>query len=405
MLEWTGERFLPWRVDPALAYEHLHRYFFAAQFAGGKVVLDLASGEGYGCDILAATANRVVGIDIDQSAVDHARQRYTRSNLSFVQGSITLIPIQESAAFDLIVCFEAIEHIEDHQGLLREIDRLLRPDGVLIVSTPNKTAYNEQIQHENTFHVKELEFDEFRSLLAQRFKHVGFLGQRIFAHSALWPVAPESGSDPQHYTMKRVDSEFELIQSEQRVPLYHVAVATNSPRHLDFTPSILVDVGNELFREKDRELAKAMEGIEWRDQQIKALKEGIEGLQEAAAWLEEQRTHLEERGLRLAQDIAWAQDVMTGLRSTIASHETALAWRAQQVDFLEKESAALQTDLRSTQQQLAQTTEQLEVIHASSGWQLILKMRRVRDRAFPKGSSRRRVLEAAIRFLRADASG
>ena len=78
MLEWTGERFLPWRNDPTLAYEHLHRYFYAAEFARGKNVLDLASGEGYGTNLLAQVAQRVVGVDIAAEAIEHATERYRK---------------------------------------------------------------------------------------------------------------------------------------------------------------------------------------------------------------------------------------------------------------------------------------------------------------------------------------
>src|SRR5215470_11508581 len=143
MLEWTGERFLPWRNDPALAYEHLHRYFYAAEFAHGKDVLDLASGEGYGANLLAQVANRVVGVDIAEEAVQHARSRYEKKNLEFIAASITKIPIVENATFDLIVCFEAIEHIDDQEGLLQEVLRLLKPYGLFIVSTPNKPVYDQ----------------------------------------------------------------------------------------------------------------------------------------------------------------------------------------------------------------------------------------------------------------------
>ena len=42
MLEWTGERYLPWLEDPYIGYEHLHRYAYATQFAGNKRVLDFS---------------------------------------------------------------------------------------------------------------------------------------------------------------------------------------------------------------------------------------------------------------------------------------------------------------------------------------------------------------------------
>src|SRR2546428_1724949 len=100
MLEWTGERFLPWLREATIAYEHIHRYAFAATFVKGKRVLDLASGEGYGSNILAAAASSVIGIDIDENVIRHAAEKYTAPNLSFVCGSITDVPGQSDHFFD-----------------------------------------------------------------------------------------------------------------------------------------------------------------------------------------------------------------------------------------------------------------------------------------------------------------
>src|SRR5881296_2481334 len=106
MLEWTGERFLPWIKDSTIAYEHLHRYAYAATLVKGKRVLDLASGEGYGSKILAGSAAFTVGIDLDENSVRHAASRYGSAALQFISGSITAVPIGEDHSFDVIVCFE-----------------------------------------------------------------------------------------------------------------------------------------------------------------------------------------------------------------------------------------------------------------------------------------------------------
>src|SRR6185436_16462115 len=117
MLEWTGERFLPWLEQSSIAYEHLHRYAYASTFVRGKRVLDLASGEGYGSKMMSDTAASVIGVDIDDKAVEHAQSRYGSANLQFLKGSISGVPIPGDHSFDVIVCFEAIEHIEDHDPL------------------------------------------------------------------------------------------------------------------------------------------------------------------------------------------------------------------------------------------------------------------------------------------------
>ncbi|PYS40164.1 MAG: hypothetical protein DMG14_11545, partial [Acidobacteria bacterium] len=89
MLEWTGERFLPWIKDSTIAYEHLHRYAYAATLVKCKRVLDLASGEGYGSKILSATASSVTGVDIDENVVRHASEKYGTTNVQFLSASIT----------------------------------------------------------------------------------------------------------------------------------------------------------------------------------------------------------------------------------------------------------------------------------------------------------------------------
>ncbi|PYS43965.1 MAG: hypothetical protein DMG13_34605 [Acidobacteria bacterium] len=215
MLEWTGERFLPWLAESTIGYEHLHRYRYAATLVTGKRVLDLASGEGYGSKILAETASSVVGVDIDENAICHATQRYGREALQFIIGSITAVPISENHSFDVIVCFEAIEHIEEQEKLLGEVKRLLKPDGVFIVSTPNKVAYQDISAEANPFHVKELDLDQFHQLLGRHFGNIRFLGQRIHPGSSIWPIG-SNDSSVREFVMERGESEFRFIGNETR---------------------------------------------------------------------------------------------------------------------------------------------------------------------------------------------
>ena len=94
MLEWTGERYVPWMEEGDIHYEHLHRYRFAKEFVKGKKALDLACGEGYGSFMLAEDARKVIGIDIDEVTIRHASSKYVKENLTFMKGSITDIPIK-----------------------------------------------------------------------------------------------------------------------------------------------------------------------------------------------------------------------------------------------------------------------------------------------------------------------
>jgi 2-polyprenyl-3-methyl-5-hydroxy-6-metoxy-1,4-benzoquinol methylase len=183
MLEWTGERYLPF-IEPSICgahihYEHLHRYAFVAQYVKGKKVLDLASGEGYGTYILSKTADYVVGVEIDHQAVTHASNTYIKENIEFKEGSILNIPITGEKIFDVIVCFEAIEHLEDHATLFTEIKRLLKENGILIISTPNKKLYTDDAGYNNPFHVKELYYSEFLTILNKNFSNTYVFGRRV----------------------------------------------------------------------------------------------------------------------------------------------------------------------------------------------------------------------------------
>src|SRR6185369_633287 len=159
----------------------------------------------------------------------HANAKYGSAKVRFLSGSITAVPIQESHSFDAITCFEAIEHIDNHDALLDEVKRLLKPDGLFIVSTPNKAIYHDEARDENPFHVKELYFEEFRGLLARYFPNVQFLGQRIHPSSNIWPLGVIATNGFQEFIMERRSDEFEFIGSDKRVPLYFIAIASNAP--------------------------------------------------------------------------------------------------------------------------------------------------------------------------------
>jgi len=184
-LTFTGERFVPGEGGARIAYEHFHRYFFAQRLAHKKVVLDLGCGEGYGSGLLAEVAERVTGIDLSPEAIEHARQCYPRANLNFMTGDCrkTGLPDHE---YELVVCFEMIEHIAEHEELLAEVHRLLKPDGMFVVSSPDKEFYSDAEGYENPFHVKELYVRDFHALLRKNFSEVLMFAQSLCFGSVLW---------------------------------------------------------------------------------------------------------------------------------------------------------------------------------------------------------------------------
>jgi SAM-dependent methyltransferase len=185
-LTFTGERFLT-ECQGEMVYEHWHRYLLAREYASGKRVLDIPSGEGYGSHLLASVAESVVGIDIAPDAVAHASEKYRRDNLSYLAASGTKVPLPD-ASFDFIVSFEMIEHIHEQKEFLSEINRLLKPDGMFLISSPNRVEYSDKTGYKNEFHVKELDKEELRRQLLEHWPHQIWLAQRAAFHSIIWPI-------------------------------------------------------------------------------------------------------------------------------------------------------------------------------------------------------------------------
>lgn len=174
----TGER-LEFYDFSDVTVEHLHRYAIANDIVKNKVVLDLASGEGYGSYNLSKSASKVIGVDIDEKTVFDAKKKYVNVNLSFIVGTADKIPV-DSNSIDVVVSFETIEHHDKHDEMLSEIKRVLKDDGVLIMSSPDKKYYSDLTGQQNPFHVKELYFREYKELVDKSFQFTKYYYQNSF---------------------------------------------------------------------------------------------------------------------------------------------------------------------------------------------------------------------------------
>lgn len=228
-LEFTGERFTPECVRE-IAYEHWHRYAWAARLVAGKRVIDAACGEGYGSHILATSAARVTGYDLSDKAIAHATQRYRSDSLDFCQADVTRLPLDDGEV-DVVISFETLEHLEAQDAMLAEFRRVLRPDGFLLISSPDRKTYSDDTGYSNPFHVRELYRDEFESLLARHFPACQLFGQKLMFISALWQL-DRGGSAIWHTA-----GSSGIHHSEQPVlpPLYFLAAAAAGP---DLLPGI-----------------------------------------------------------------------------------------------------------------------------------------------------------------------
>ncbi|WP_367757365.1 class I SAM-dependent methyltransferase [Flavobacterium sp. WC2430] len=147
--------------------EHLRRYKFAVEIVKDKVVLDVASGCGYGSYLLAVEGNakKVFGLDISEEAVRYSNYRYKHENISRVVGDATEYKFTEK--YDVITSFETVEHIADYEKYLSNIEQVLLKKGILIISTPivNITTTKPYNPH----HVIEWNYIDFHKLISKYF--------------------------------------------------------------------------------------------------------------------------------------------------------------------------------------------------------------------------------------------
>jgi SAM-dependent methyltransferase len=169
-----------------------------------------------------------VGVDIAESVVQNAQQQYEKPNLTFLIGRADEIPC-ESGKFDVVVSFETIEHHDKHHEMLKEIKRVLKPGGILIISSPDKKFYSDIPGYSNPFHIKELYEKEFRNLISSYFKFSNFAAQRAGYFSVILPEAP--------VLMKVYGGSYnEVSQLPKLGPVYWIAIASDD----DFSQKIEV---------------------------------------------------------------------------------------------------------------------------------------------------------------------
>jgi ubiquinone/menaquinone biosynthesis C-methylase UbiE len=178
------ERLVIGQCFPRIEQEHLKRYEFATGYVAGKDVLDIACGSGYGSAMLADSgAKSVTGVDLSPEAVESATANFGRGNVRFAVGDVQRLTDIPDASFDLIASFETIEHVPDDRAYVDETARVLRPGGMLLVSTPDRRlgSIGPRLRKvpSNPFHVREYTRKELIDLLSRRFEIVEEFGQNF----------------------------------------------------------------------------------------------------------------------------------------------------------------------------------------------------------------------------------
>lgn len=349
LIEWTGERAVPWTGDIQVMYEHLHRYRLAATMAHDRDVLDLASGEGYGPALLARTAISVVGVEIDRDTVEHSRANYPLANLRILEGSMLERATVPAQSFDVVTCFEALEHVTEHDKLLDVVVHALRPGGVFVVSTPDRDVYSGELKSDNPHHVRELSRVEFETLLKGRFPHVAVMAQRVLCGS-VGVVHDDGAAGPGHVIGIR-GQEADWADARPRFP-YLIAFA--SSQHLPPIPSVsvLMDVDEDLVRRSgDRR----------------------------SAWLESERIRLE-AALAEAQRTALEQIRELRLESAaeLARRDEELSRAGDELQRLAARCEGLNDEVRTAGARSSDLQAQLDAVVDSRGWRAVVLYRRLR---------------------------
>ena len=223
-MEYTGERFILENDEKEIEAEHLHRYSIIGPNLKEKYILDAGCGSGYGSNILADYCHKVIGIDISSETIEWCNNKYgNKENLEFLQGSLEKLPFDDNV-FDCVINLEVIEHVNEdiQEAFLKEARRVLKSDGFLIISTPNKRIYTDESNYKNPYHVHEFYPDEFKKFLKNEFSNVRMYNQELFMASSIY-------NEQENENLVKIMKDREIEDEEK----YMIAICSNSASNID----------------------------------------------------------------------------------------------------------------------------------------------------------------------------
>jgi len=283
------ERFAPKEMRGQLIEaEHLVRYRWAANAAAGKRVLDAGCGTAYGTAILAdAGASEVIGVDLAESVLESVRAEMPDS-VSLRSGDLRSLELGDDS-FDLVVCFEVIEHFEQPLVVLDQLARVLAPGGTLLISSPNRGVYPAGNPH----HFHEFTPAELTAELSQRFANVRLMRQQSYITSAV--LSDKSFGQRSEEPLTNLPL-YKLAADELDSELYTLAIASNGdlkelPSQASMTDSLGLDEWVESSKTQERALQAHRQYIE--ELEIKV----------------SDRSHLQLRLIELEQQVATVPDL------------------------------------------------------------------------------------------------
>ena len=343
----VDERFQP-GSSRITEIESFHRYQVASELCRGRRVLDAACGEGYGTAMLARSAASAVGVDLSEEAVKAASAKYAANNLSYVVGDVLALPFAD-ASFDCVVSFETIEHVTDPRRFVAEIRRVLKPSGLLVLSSPNRRAFDRRNRCENggnPYHLHEMEQDELLSLVREFFPQVAVHAQDAFYNSVI-------GGEklPGRFFVKNAAGDV-LTHETLRTPQYSIVLATDVGTLPTLQPSSYLDATFD-----------ADDGYCWDDESVPnqfGLRGELERLQDTCG--------------KLKATVAAGEAELAEERMSLAARDAALAEGKSQVERLQltiAENAVALAEGRKTlaaqDEMLAERTAQIERLQLTVG--------------------------------------
>ncbi|WP_035200304.1 glycosyltransferase [Agrobacterium tumefaciens] len=324
-LEFTGERIVPGaeNCEPLFAdkmyMEHSARYKLASKFAKGAKILDIGCGVGYGSAILAdSDAQSVTAFDLSAEAIEHARAFYARPTISFETGDATAFSYEDK--FDLIVCFELIEHVPDPDKTFECIMSCLAQDGVLVMSTPRALE-----EKRNDFHIHEFAADEFENKFRSLFRNARFFQQNNYMGSIIAYQRPDVLVEPSF-----MHPAFDLDAAD-----YIIGVATNGAAETIASIENITVLNNEDY--------------------VKLLERDVDILQR-------RRTDLEAQ-------VKQEEGSIAEMKSQIAQKEQSMAEM--------KAKFALRPTETALMQDIARLSERVQEMRSSFSWKVTSPLREV----------------------------
>ena len=232
-LRLDGERTLPDIPEENYWFRrHLAVYEWIRTRVGGLRVVDLACGEGYGSAVLARSAFRVVGVDANPDAHEHARLRYREPNLRFARDMVERF----REPCDAVTFLQTIEHVQDPDMVLENVKSMLAPGGVAYVSTPNllTLAPKGAEKSGNPWHIKEYRAEEFRALCAAHFSSVELYGLFHARKLRVHELAIKGGWDQLHRGLRFTKPFYDRLVPAISTRDFALRSEQNLDRALDF---------------------------------------------------------------------------------------------------------------------------------------------------------------------------